>query len=176
LAAVGLDWGGPALPPRRGGADRRPLAFRFAAAESPGRWEAEELRVLDQEDCATWTQDMNDYDRDQWSRGRQLIGHAGRDGHVTLRVDLPTAGKYRLLICFTKAPNYGILEVSLDGKGIGGRFDGFHPRVVPSGRVDFGLVELTKGTHAVRFTVVGKNLASDNYYMGIDCLELRPAD
>jgi hypothetical protein len=45
---------------------------------------------------------------------------------------------------------------------------------VPSGKIDLGAVELTRGAHRVRFTIVGKNARSKQYYMGIDYLEFGP--
>jgi hypothetical protein len=72
------------------------------------------------------------------------------------------------------ADDYGIVQVSLDGKKVGGPFDGFNSAVTPSGKIGFGTLELTVGAHRVRFTAVGKNARSKNYYMGIDYLEQRP--
>jgi hypothetical protein len=37
-------------------------------------------------------------------------------------------------------------------------------------------VELGEGGHRLHFTAVDKNLKSANYHMGIDCIQLTPAD
>lgn len=83
---------------------------------------------------------------------------------------------YRLEVQFTKADDYGIVEVSLGGKKIGERFDGFNHEVIPSGKVSFGTVELDTTTKLLRFTVVDKNPQSKNYHIGVDCIKLQPVD
>ncbi len=43
------------------------------------------------------------------------------------------------------------------------------------GRVNFGAVNLSSGTHTIRFEVTGKNDASSGYYIGLDAIMLEPA-
>jgi serine/threonine protein kinase/WD40 repeat protein len=180
LADLDLDWKLPPYEPD--GAAFSPLHVDLGNALEPlpgepppsGRFEAENLTIVDRADCDTGNQPMDDWERSQWSQGRQLFCYTRERGFVTLEVEGTETGQYQLDIYFTKAPDYGILEVSLDGKQLGKRFDGFYEEVVPSGRIAFGAVQLTKGKHQIRFTAVDKNPASSNYFMGIDCLELRP--
>jgi hypothetical protein len=112
----------------------------------------------------------------RWSNGEQLFCSGGKRGYVDLDIlaDGALEDRYRLDIYFTRAPDYGMVEVSLDGKKLGEIFDGFDEEVVPSGKIEFGEVELTKGHHCLRFTVIDKNPRSTNYFMGIDCLDLKP--
>ena len=91
-----------------------------------------------------------------------------------LEANCPQAGRYQLAVGLTRADDFGIVQVSLDGQKVGEPFDGFNRAVVPSGKIELGAMELTRGAHRVRFTAVGKNGRSKNYYMGIDYLELRP--
>jgi hypothetical protein len=91
-----------------------------------------------------------------------------------LEANCPQAGRYQLAVDLTRAADYGVVRVSLDGKAVGEPFDGFHGDVAPLGKIELGAVGLTGGAHRVRFTAVGKNGRSKNYYMGIDYLELRP--
>jgi formylglycine-generating enzyme required for sulfatase activity len=93
---------------------------------------------------------------------------------VEFAVDWPEAGRYQLAIFFTRADDYGKVEVALDGRVIGERFDGFKGAVEPSGKVDFGTVALSKGSHRLRFTAVDKNPKAERYIMGIERLEFRP--
>jgi dipeptidyl aminopeptidase/acylaminoacyl peptidase len=183
LAARGLDWRPPAGPapaePKGGG----PVAIHVVGAEGrpaakpekPGTvLEAERLPVVGRERCETSVQDMAPWNRSLWSEGRQLFCEARQGGYVELDVTCPAAGRYQFAVGLTRAGDYGVLQVSLDGKDVGGPFDGFNGAVVPSGKLELATVELTRGAHRVRFTAVGKNARSTNYYMGIDCLELRP--
>jgi hypothetical protein len=96
---------------------------------------------------------------------------------VELTVQATRSGRYAFDVQFTKALDYAIVEVSIDGSRIGELFDGYgSPLAVPSGEVSFGIVELNQGPHRIRFTAVDKNTASKNYFMGIDCLKLEPVN
>jgi WD40 repeat protein len=176
LAAMGLDWRQAAYPPRQSRADLLPIQLRIQRAEQY-RFEAEDLPILEAANCLLIRQPMRDrYGPKRWSNEQQLFGAAAKGDHVTLGVDVPITAHYRLDIFFTKAPDYSIVEIALDGKAIGERFDGFNKAVVPSGKVSFGSVNLTEGAHELRFTAVDKNADSSNYFLGIDCLELKPVD
>ena len=119
---------------------------------------------------------MSGFGPKRWSNDQQLFGAAVNGGHFTLGFDVPITSNYRLDLFFTKAPDFGIVEIDLDGKPLGKRFDGFNREVVPAGRVSLGNVNLTEGAHELRFTVLDKNRDSSNYFLGIDCLELKPVD
>jgi hypothetical protein len=183
LAALDLDWDLPPLPPRPGkrgvpgvrvlspglvarGAEPRPFTV-------PGALEGETLEVVHWADCTYSVQEMWPWGNG-WSNGRQLFVVGKRDSYFEVAVNAARAGRYGLTVYFTRADNYGVVEVSLDGKKVGKPFDGFNPSVVPSGAVDFGSVELREGVNRLRFTVVGKNPRSFGYLVGLDCLVLAP--
>jgi len=176
LAATGLDWDGEDYPSAGNELDLSPLTFGAVPQEPLIRFEAEDLNIVQCVDCNPFGQGMDQWNLSQWSHGRQLFCVAPVGGFVASEFDFPRDGRFRLAICFTKARDYGILEVFLDGKKIGTRFDGFDERVVPSGKVDFGIVPLTQGKHRFGFKMVDKNRSSINYCMGIDCLEFRPVN
>jgi WD40 repeat protein len=137
-------------------------------------FEAELLPLLEVTKCTVGLQSMNPWGAEKWSNGHQLFCGAAKGGSVGLEVAAPAKGDYRLDIYFTKAPDFGTVEVSIDGSTVGKPFDGFNPAVIPSGKIAFGTVTLEKGPHWVRFTAVDKNPKSSNYFMGIDCLKLDP--
>jgi hypothetical protein len=185
LAARGLDWhppAGPAPAGAKGGeltvhvlaGEGQPAARPEKPGTGPTLLEAERLRVVGREGCTTQEQDMGPWNRSLWSEGRQLLVLARRGGYVELEVTCPAAGRYLFAVGLTRADDYAVVQVALDGKDVGAPFDGFNGAVVPSGKLELATVELTRGAHRVRFTAVGKNARSKNYYMGIDCLELRP--
>lgn len=136
--------------------------------------EAEKLPIVESNRCKSGEQSMESWGADQWSNGSQLFCAAEPGGYIELPLTPPKPGRYRLEILFTKADDFGIVEVSLDGKKIGEQFDGFNEKVVPSGKVGFGVVDLTRSDHRLRFTSVAKNSRSKNTYLGIDCLKLAP--
>jgi len=105
-----------------------------------------------------------------------LFCAAEKGGFVELQVEVSQPGRYALAIDFTRAPDFGIVEVSLGGSKLGERFDGYSPAVIPSGEVAFGAVELSQGKHRIRFTAVDRNAKATNYFMGIDRLKLKPVE
>jgi WD40 repeat protein len=169
LRRMGLDWEplppDPAKPP----ADPRPPAVVVHKTI-----EAENLLIRDQKDCQTEIQDMASWGRENWGNGHQVRCAAHKGGHVKLEVPVSTTGVFQLDVRFTRAPDYGVVQLSLDGKPVGRPFDGFNPEIVPSAAVELGEVELLHGDHGLRFTAVDRNRQSAGFLMGIDSLELRP--
>jgi WD40 repeat protein/Tfp pilus assembly protein PilF len=136
--------------------------------------EAEWLPVVEAKQSSVNPQNMSPWGAEKWSKGHQILCRAARGGSVVLEVAAPAKGDYRLDIYFTKAPDFGIVEVSVDDQKVGRPFDSFEPDVIPSGKITVGTVTLDKGPHRIRFTAVDKNPKSSNYFMGIDCLKLEP--
>jgi tetratricopeptide (TPR) repeat protein len=149
-------------------------AIRRGAPGIKGALEAETLSVVDAKGCTPALQIMLPWGFERWSNGYQLFCAAQKAGHVELEIKVPATGRYKLAVHFTRAPNYGIIQVALDGATVGKPFDSFDRAVNPSGAVELATVELTAGKHRVRFTAVDKNPQSGNYNMGIDCLILTP--
>jgi hypothetical protein len=141
-----------------------------------GAIEAERLRVAAAEGGEANPQHLGGYGGHQWSGDTQLFFTPPAKGaFVTLELTVPEAGRYELAVYYTKAVDYGIVQLHLDGKAIGQPFDGFNNGVIPSGRIAYGTVELAAGKHPLKFEVTGKNAASTGYYAGIDCITLTPA-
>jgi len=138
--------------------------------------EAERLRVVASEGGRADTQHMGAFGMARWS-GRAQLFFTPRAKGACVTVELPVAkgGRYELAIYYTKAADYGIVQLHLDGKPLGQPFDGFNRTVVPSGKVPYGTVELAAGKHKLKFEVVGKNDSSRGFYVGIDCLTLIPS-
>jgi hypothetical protein len=85
-----------------------------------------------------------------------------------VRVGVPLQG-------LPRRPHFDTVSVEIDGKAVGATLDAYAPAVLPSGPIEVGSgIELTKGQHRVRFTVIGTNSASLGHGFGVDCLELRP--
>lgn len=137
-----------------------------------GAVEAEQMKLVKFERCRPGTQHMAPWGAERWSNESQLFCPGELGAYVVLEFDVADDGNYELEVYFTKAPDYGIVEVLVDDRQVGERFDGYSPNVEPSGRVSMGTVKLSKGKHTITFRVVGKNEKSTNYFMGIDCIRL----
>src|SRR5690606_14555150 len=95
---------------------------------------------------------------------------------ATLELSVPEEGEYELSVIFTKAKDYGIVQLSIDGKEVGEPFDGYSSSVATSDPVNMGTLELTAGEHTITFTITGKSESSTGYLAGIDVLRLHKSD
>lgn len=145
-----------------------------------GALEGEKLKILGQSSrFDVGAQAMMEFPDGKWSGDSHLWARPPKVGEwVDLELPVAADGKYHVLVYLTKARDYGIVQFSLDGKPLGKPFDGFHPdKVVSTGAIDLGTVELKKGTARLRVEVVGTNERSGGlrYMWGLDCVVLKPA-
>ena len=82
----------------------------------------------------------------------------------------------------SRATDFGMFQLVVDGKNVGEPFDGYNGKggigathVVRAEEVSFGTVELATGAHAFEFRLAGKNKAATSYMVGVDCILLRRA-
>ncbi|HVS37088.1 MAG TPA: DUF2961 domain-containing protein [Gemmataceae bacterium] len=145
-----------------------------------GALEGESLKVIGKSsEFDLGTQAMREFGEDKWSGDAQLWGRPAKVGEfVDLALPVPADGKYKVVAYLTGARDYGIVQFSLDGKALGKPIDCFDPtRVVTTGPIDLGEVELKKGDATLRLTVTGTNAQSVGlrYMFGLDCVVLKPA-
>ncbi len=78
----------------------------------------------------------------------------------------------RLLLNLTKSYDFGRYQVFLNGVKLGGVMDGYSPQVVNE---EFHLLDFwpEPGTYTLRLECVGRNQASQGYFLGIESLRLR---
>jgi hypothetical protein len=135
------------------------------------RYEAEQLTVIDSDKATVAPQNMADFGGPRWSKGEQLFCNAEAGGFIDLSFTVKQAGKYRVRVLATAAPDYGIIKASMGGKA-DGSFDLYSGRVCPSGPLELDIHELAEGKHTIRFTVTGKNPGSKGHSFGIDTIDL----
>lgn len=149
----------PATPPKtfvaRGGLEGEDLAVRSC---SGGSHEVQNLAFFE----------------GQFSRDKHRWWRDGKVGDaMVLEVPVATAGTYRVTLAMTRADDFAKVKVSLAGKVLAEAFDGYAQMVSTSGPFAAGTVELTAGTHELRFEIVGKNAKAKNRLMvGLDYLIL----
>ncbi len=136
------------------------------------RFEAESMAVISRHRCEVNAQNMAEWGGPMWGGGQQLFCRAQPGGFVTLAFSNRRRGGYRLRVLATAAPDYGAVRVALDGKHLGPKINLYSGRVCPSGSIDLDAIDLTAGRHALRFTAVGKDAASANFWFGVDAVEL----
>jgi hypothetical protein len=87
---------------------------------------------------------------------------------LVLALDLAEAVDTEMQMFFTKADDYGIMQLSLDGETLGDPIDFYDVNVVRTEKVSFGRVQLEAGRHELTVDIVGKNASSANYLFGLD--------
>ena len=166
----------PDLNPRECRAWDRLFAPPGQPARGPveGRYEAEEggpIKVVGTPKEKVWSQGMSGWGP-YWSGNTQLMWMCRENGReLTLAFDAPQAGT-GLQIGFTKAPDYGSFELSLDGVKLGKAVDLYDPKVVRAPDIEFRDVKIAPGQHSLRIRCVGKREQSKSFLFGMDYLEV----
>ncbi len=140
-----------------------------------GAIEGEKLRVIKKTGEGNLsTQGMGNFGS-AWSGEAHLWWTHGKPGD-TLKLALPVkeSGTYRVKTQLTKAIDYGIMEIYLDGKHVAGTpFDLFNRSVVATGELDWGVFDLDKGEHTLTVEIAGANdKAIKSYMFGLDYVKL----
>ena len=139
-----------------------------------GAIEGETLKVIEVKGGSAKLQGMAGFGG-KWSSGQQLWWTGAKPGS-TLTLALPVAakGKYQLKAVLTKARDYGICDVALDGKAVATSFDGYNAdKVILTDELDWGTHDLDAGDHKLTFTITGTNpQAVKSYMVGIDYVKL----
>src|SRR5260370_15195360 len=123
-------------------------------------------------------QDMGAFPGGSWQDGDQLWWTGAKPGDkLTLVIPIKEEGTYQVSIILTRAPDYAIVQLSLDGMKTGKPIDLYDPKVLPTGPIGLATHKLTKGNHSLGGGIVGANgQAAKAYMVGIDYLVFRPTD
>jgi hypothetical protein len=171
LAAGGKDPYQPAPLSERAGywSDSAPSAIK-------GAIEGERMKVLSKTGGNTQEQNLSDH-AGPWSGDAHLWWTGAKPGDK-LELALPVAkeGQYKLSVQLTKARDYGVVQLHLDGEKLGPPIDLFDPEVVPTGVLNLGTHSLTAGEHKLMVEITGANEKAVKAYMfGLDYVRLEPA-
>ena len=114
---------------------------------------------------------------DRWSNNSHLWWTGAKPGDtLTLKLKVDKSGKYNVSLACTKAADYGIIQLSLDGKPLGKPIDFYNDGVIPTGPISVGALDLAKGEHKLTAEVVGANAKAIKAYMfGLDYVQLKGA-
>jgi predicted phage tail protein len=109
-----------------------------------------------------------------WSGGAQLWFQPTAAGkHVTVAFTVGTAGTYDITAVQTKARDYGINTIAIDGAVTGPTIDAYNnPDVIITAPIDYGTHQLGAGRHTLTLTVTGKNADAIGFLAGLDYFDL----
>jgi hypothetical protein len=138
-----------------------------------GALEGEELKILSKTGGNPAPQDLSMFGSG-WSNEAHLWWIEAKPGDtLELAIPVEKAGTYRLKMQLTKAIDYGIVQLSLDGKKLGDPIDLFNDGVIATGALDMGTHDLSQGRHVLKVEIVGANeKAVKSYMFGLDYVKL----
>ncbi len=110
-----------------------------------------------------------------WSNGSQLWWrNASAGDELTAKFILDKTGKYKVSAQLTKAVDYGIIQLYLNGKSIGNKFNGYMEKGVKPVQVNLGTHNLSEGENIVSVKILGSDKrAKPGNMAGIDFLEFQ---
>jgi hypothetical protein len=185
--ATGLDvatvayWYAPAataprLPPMPPVGERLPVTTPVPPVRRvPGALEAEALEPIAIGGGRLSREDMRGFDGD-WSDGTQLAWRGAEPGdRLELPLPVPSAGRYRVRVVLTHAPDHAMLLLRVAGQPIDRVIDLHDLRARPGVPLDLGTFDLPAGRSSWTLELTGRNArARPEYSVGIDYLLLEP--
>jgi hypothetical protein len=157
----------------------QPLSERVGYWTAPapsgvkGGLEGEAMEILAKTGGEAAPQDLTGFGSG-WSNDSHLWWTRAKPGDkLDLALPVKDAGKYKLTARMTKARDYGIVQIYLDGQKLGDPIDLYNPDVVPTAVLNWGTHELTAGRHKLSLEITGANEKADKAYMaGLDYVKL----
>ena len=105
----------------------------------------------------------------------QFDNHNGDGSRASFPLDVEDADTYGLTAALVKGPNFGIVQLFIDGRQLGGDFDLYAATLARAEPIALGAYALSEGRHILTMKVIGKNDASTDFLGGIDLLVLDSA-
>jgi len=157
----------------------QPLSERVGYWTAPapsgvkGALDGEAMEILAKTGGEAAPQDMTGFGGG-WSNDSHLWWTRAKPGDkLDLALPVKDAGKYKLTARMTKARDYGIVQIYLDGQKLGDPIDLYNPEVVPTAVLNWGTHELTAGKHKLTLEITGANEKAVKAHMvGLDYVKL----
>jgi putative heme-binding domain-containing protein len=141
-----------------------------------GALEGESLKVLGTGLRAV-PQKMANFKDGSWSGDAHLWWTGGKPGDILkLAVPVTKAGRYRLKTVLTRAPDYAVVRLGVDGKAFeNGQIDLFGAKVTNTQELVLAELDLDAREHEFSVEITGANPdARRSYMFGLDYLLLEP--
>jgi len=135
-------------------------------------------KVLGKPNGRVQNQGMHHFGAGKWHDDNQLWWtHASPDDKMDVAFDVKKSGTYRVDVTLTKARDYAIVQLSVDGKKAGEPIDLYNPQVIPTGPVELGTYRLDQGEHKLSVEILGANEKAVKAYMfGLDQILLKAVE
>jgi hypothetical protein len=108
-----------------------------------------------------------------WSRDSQLWWRNAETGsELITKFILNQTGKFKVSAQLTKAVDYGIIQISINGIPVGSKFDGYIENEVKPVQIELGTYVLSEGENILSIKILGANKnAKTGNMSGIDWLQ-----
>lgn len=176
IQAVEREMSPPEPPPAQ--SEPPPAQSATASLVVKGAQEGEILSVLARTGVAiVENQPVGKYfGLGRWSGDAHLWWHGGGKPGDLLKLQFSSnqAGTHAIVLAMTRAPDYGIFKVSVNGNVVAEALDLFQPEGVGVAAMTFENVELKAGENELLFEIVGTNPKAHAwkdlglYMMGLD--------
>jgi hypothetical protein len=137
------------------------------------------FKILGEPPGVVQTQGLDSHGRGLWKNDDHLWWTGAKPGDkLTVALPVQKAGTYRVSARLTKAHDYGIVQLYLDGAKAALPIDLFNQGVIPTTPpVSLGTHKLTAGEHKLTVEIVGANpKAVKGYMFGLDEVFLEPTE
>ena len=118
---------------------------------------------------------MGGFRAGRWSGSDHLWWTGGKVGDVlTLALPVAEKGKYQIKAVLTKAKDYGVFGITLDGQPVtdGGNINLYDPNVITSEELDWGTRELDVGEHKLEVKIIAADARATGLLFGLDYVRL----
>ena len=139
--------------------------------------EGESMKLVGKTHGNARSQDMRSFQHDRWS-GNSHLWWTGATAKSQLDLELPVSDEstYDVEVVLTRAPDYAIVQLLLDGEPIGEPIDLYASTVITTGVFVFKNQQLTAGEHTLSVQILGANpKAIKSYMVGLDYVRLVPS-
>ncbi len=128
------------------------------------------FRVLGEPGGVVRTQGMQGFTGGTWKNNDQLWWTDAKPGDkLEVAVPVKKTGTYELSVVLTKARDYGIVQLYVNGKKAGDPVDLYNPEVISTDPIPIGSHQLSEGQATLAVQIVGANeKAIPAYMFGLD--------
>ncbi len=137
-------------------------------------YQGEALRILRKTGGDTLVQRIKPRRGFRWEGNQQIWWFNGKVGdELTLEFEVKSDGKYRIEGNFSKAIDYGIAQILVDGKP-GKEIDFYNSSLATTGRITIAEQDLKLGKHKLTFRLTGMNKKGvPKHMVGLDFLHVK---
>lgn len=138
--------------------------------------EIETLKVLSHPDTMIFKPQKLNGQNGTWNENDHVLIRGGKTGDV-LEFRIPTESPVaeRLILNATKAPDFGILKISVNSKEAVKELDLYSAKVASTGTIELGVFDPAESQYVLRIEIVGQNPKSKGTLFGLDSIRLETA-